>query len=38
MRMKNSDDIKDIKETKYYKDMNINFEKYQKIYQIINDI
>ena len=38
MRMKNSDDIKDIKETKYYKDMNINFEKYQKIYQIINGI
>ena len=38
MRMKNSDDIEDIKETEYYKDMNINFEKYQKIYQIINDI
>lgn len=38
MRMKNSDDIKDIKETEYYKDMNVNFEKYQKIYQVINDI
>ena len=38
MRMKNSDDVKDIKETKYYKDMNVNFEKYQKIYQVINDI
>lgn len=38
MRMKNSDNIKDIKETQYYKDMNISFEKYQKIYRVINDI